>query len=221
MSVKKLFLFGILPALFFQVIGATLYFLWDSGFVQWIYYATKLLLVVWPLAWLGLVRKEFKKWRGNKGVWLGVLLAILMAGAMFTVLPFIDLEPLALVAQEKAAAFSLHSKTLFVIFAVFFSALHSLLEEYYWRWFVFRGLMLRMNWVPAALLGSLAFAGHHYLVLSQFFSLPLTLAFGTLVGVAGFIWCTAYYKTRSLLPSYLSHIAVDAVIMAVGYAILF
>lgn len=218
---NKLFYCGVLPALLFQVVGATLYFLWDSDSSQWIYYATKILLLVWPLLWLAAVRKEFKKWQKGSGTLFGILLATLMAGAMLAVLPFIDLTTIASTAQEKAASFSLHSKALFVVFAVFFSALHSMLEEYYWRWFVFRGLMLKMNWTPAALLGSLAFAGHHYLVLSQFFSLPLTLVFGTLVGVAGFIWCTAYFKTKNLLPSYISHIAVDAVIMLIAYSVLF
>jgi membrane protease YdiL (CAAX protease family) len=201
--------------------GAALYFVWDSNFSHWIYYATKILLLVWPLLWLGVVRQEFKKWKRGRFFLLSLLLMVVMTEIMLTALPLIDLQSIGLLVQEKAAAFKLHSRSLFIVFALFFSVLHSLLEEYYWRWFVFRGLMLKLNWKTSALLGSLAFAGHHYLVLSQFFSLPLTLAFGTAVGVAGFIWCTAYYKTRTLLPSYLSHIAVDAVIMGTGYAILF
>lgn len=225
MSVKKFFYFGILPALFFQMIGAALYFLWDSGFSQWIYTATKVLLVVWPLLWLPFVRKHFLKWELGPqpwtGIFVGLFLGILMDGFIFTALQFVDLSTISTVVTEKASAFGLLSPSFYILFAIFFSLLHSLLEEYYWRWFVFRGLMLKLSWVPAALLGSAAFAGHHYFVLSEFFPLSLTFLFGTGVGVAGFIWCAVYKKYQSLWPSYLSHILVDALLMVIGYTILF
>ncbi|MEK9160225.1 MAG: type II CAAX endopeptidase family protein [Patescibacteria group bacterium] len=220
MSVKKFFYFGVLPALGFQMIGAALYFLWDSGFSQWIYTATKILLVLWPLLWLPSIRKHFTAWQSKGGLWVGILLGILELSLIGLVLSFMDLSTLTAVVTEKAAAFGLLTPAFYILFAIFFSLLHSLLEEYYWRWFVFRGLMLKMNWIPAALLGSAAFAGHHYFVLSEFFSLPLTLLFGTAVGVAGFIWCALYKKYQTLWPSYISHIFVDAVLMVIGYTIL-
>lgn len=221
MSDKKFFYFGVLPALAFQMVGAALYFLWDSGFSQWIYTATKILLIVWPLFWLPSVRKHFKSWKGSGGILTGLALGILQVSIILLCLPFLDLSILTSVVQEKASAFGILTPPFFILFAIFFSLLHSLLEEYYWRWFVFRGLMLKMSWIPASILGSAAFAGHHYFVLSEFFSLPITVLFGTAVGVAGFIWCWVYKKYQSLLPSYISHIFVDAVIMLVGYSILF
>lgn len=207
------------------MIGAALYFLWDSGFSQWIYTATKVFLVVWPLLWLPYIQAHFSKWKARLSPFIGSLvgapMGVLMVSFILTALLLIDLSSISSVVTEKAEDFGVLTPVFYIIFAVFFSLLHSLLEEYYWRWFVFRGLMLKMKWIPAALLGSAAFAGHHYFVLSEFFPLSLTLLFGTGVGVAGFIWCFLYKKYQSLWPSYVSHIFVDAILMVIGYQILF
>lgn len=221
MSDKKFFYFGIVPALFFQMIGAALYFLWDTGFSQWIYTATKILLVIWPLLWLTPLRKIFAKWKPSGGIFLGIILGVLEASLVLLCTIFIDLSSISVVVTEKAAAFGVLTPSFYILFAIFFSIFHAMLEEYYWRWFVFRGLLLKMNWKLAAFVGSLAFAGHHYFVLSEFFPLGFTLVFGTGVGVAGFIWCALYRKYHSLLAPYISHVFVDAVLMIIGYTILF
>ena len=216
----RLFYCGIVPALFFQVVGALLYFVWDNEWSQLIYGATKLLLLVWPLLWLGGLRIiRFEKHSPQLLLSLG--LGILMCAPIFAI--YFVYQDLFTAASftEKATDFGLTSPAFFIAFAVLFSAAHSLLEEYYWRYFVFRGLTIKLKWVPAALVASVAFAGHHYFVLSEFFPLHLTLLFGTAVGVGGFLWCALYRQTGSLLGSWLSHAMVDASLMTVGYFLLF
>lgn len=222
MSAKKLFYFGILPALFFQMLGAALYFLWDSEFSQWIYSATKVTLLVWPLLWLRSFRKNVPASKGKtgSGVLVGLLSGLLFATVMILLFK-LGLSPNLGGIQGKAEAFGLLSPGLYIIFAIFLSLLHSGLEEYYWRWFVFKGLQLKFSWLPAAVIGSAAFAGHHFFVLSEFFPLWLTLLLGTGVGLGGFIWCFLYKKYQSLWAPYLSHVFVDAGIMLIGYWLLF
>ncbi|MFA4814587.1 MAG: CPBP family intramembrane glutamic endopeptidase [Candidatus Gracilibacteria bacterium] len=221
MSGKKLFYFGILPALLFQMLGTAFYFLWDSEFSQWIYSATKLTLLLWPLLWLASFRKNIPGITSGKGGKLtGVLVGLLFAGLIFLIFE-LGLNPDLEGIQEKAASFGLLSPTRYLLFAIFLSLAHALLEEYYWRWFVFRGLQLKFSWSTAAIIGSAAFAGHHFFILSAFFSLPLTLILGTAVGIGGFIWCFLYHKTNSLWAPYLSHVLVDGVLMLIGYTILF
>ena len=221
MSVKKLFYFGILPALFFQMLGAGLYFLWDSAFSQWIYAATKLTLLVWPLFWLNSFRKHVPSHPARRnGKLAGLLSGLLLATALVLVFK-LGLSPNVEGIQEKAAAFGLLAPGPYIIFAVFLSLIHAALEEYYWRWFVFKGLQLKFSWSTAAILGSMAFAGHHFFVLSEFFPLGLTLLLGTGVGLGGFIWCLLYKKYQSLWAPYISHVFVDVAIMGVGYVLLF
>jgi membrane protease YdiL (CAAX protease family) len=112
----------------------------------------------------------------------------------------------------------------FLALAIFLSVLHSWFEEYYWRWFVFGQLERRMAGWKAMTLSSLAFASHHWIVLDSFLAgehrwtatLPLTL----LVAAAGAVWAWLYRRYRGVLAPWLSHLLVDAALMAVGYQLI-
>jgi membrane protease YdiL (CAAX protease family) len=94
-----------------------------------------------------------------------------------------------------------------------------LLEEYYWRWFVFGQLR---RWIPvgaAIAVSSLAFTAHHVLVLRFYFggfSLPtgiLSLA----VASGGVFWAWLYQKSGSLYGPWLSHALIDAALFLIAY----
>ena len=69
----------------------------------------------------------------------------------------------------KIEEFSAAAPARYVVLAAFLAVVHSLLEEYYWRWFVF-GRLRRLVSSPAAILiSSLAFMAHHVVVLGRFF----------------------------------------------------
>ena len=110
----------------------------------------------------------------------------------------------------------------FLTVAVFYCVCHSLLEEYYWRWFVFGWLTRHLRFWPALVLASLGFMAHHVVVLAvyfpgvrNFFALALPLAL--CVGIGGGAWCWLYHKTGSLIATWLSHLLIDAAIMWIGY----
>ncbi len=109
----------------------------------------------------------------------------------------------------------------YVAFGIFLAAGHSLLEEYYWRWFVF-GRLRKV--VPRGLaygLASLAFAAHHFVILGCYFSPLGTILLGTCVGIGGALWCWLYGRQRTLCGSWVSHALVDVAILSVGYHLLF
>src|SRR5262245_28127663 len=77
-----------------------------------------------------------------RGVEIGLGFGLLVAGGMiglyygwFRQLP--AFAELATIVQRKLGEFGIASPVRFWLFAVVLSILHSLLEEYYWRWFVF------------------------------------------------------------------------------------
>ncbi len=223
---SRFFFFGVIPALFFQSVGAFFYFIFSEASVsQALYAATKVFIFLWPLFWLASARKLFPKGMIRHkasliwGLFSGLFICLIVAGvyALWQNQLFSDLSGI----QEKAVDFGLITPFRYLLFSLFLSFIHSLLDEYYWRWFVFKGLQIWFSWLTAAVLGSLAFAFHHYLVLSQFFPISLTLLFGTLVGVAGFFWSFLYKKTGSLLGPWLSHASVNLAVMGVGYFLLF
>jgi membrane protease YdiL (CAAX protease family) len=155
---------------------------------------------------------------------VGALFGLVIAAAMIA-LYVLALKPAGLfdeaasAVREKVQSFGAGSAGRFILLGVFYSALHSLLEEYYWRWFVF-GQSARGCKLPAAIaISSIGFAAHHVLVLAHYFTLlsPLTWLFTLAIVIGGAFWAWLYRASGSLVPSWLSHALVDAAIFAIGY----
>ena len=110
----------------------------------------------------------------------------------------------------------------FVAWGCVISAVNSLLEEWYWRWFVFGAMRRLMPAAAAIVLSGLAFAAHHVVVLGCYFgwTSPATAAFSLAVAVGGAVWAWMYDRHGSLLGPWLSHILVDAAIFAVGFSLI-
>ena len=223
---NKLFYFGILPALVFQFIGAFFYFIIysDGETVRSLYTLTKIFIIIWPLFW---IIAKFKlptfssTLNKQKSLILGLLFGLFIIALGFIVYAIFK-DPLVISAKniiQKAESWGLVNY--YIFFAIFVSLIHSFIEEYYWRWFVYRGLTIRFSWLTAAVITSIAFASHHYIILSEFFPLDLTILFGTMVGIGGFVWCWMYKRTGSLLGSWLSHVVVDGVVFFIGYLLIF
>jgi|SRR5579884_2154662 len=104
--------------------------------------------------------------------------------------------------------------------AAFVVVAHSLLEEYYWRWFVFGRMRQLTTFAPAAVVSSLAFMAHHVLILWVYFPDHFWLAalpFGLCVAAGGFVWAWLYERNGSVYAPWLSHLLVDAAIFVVGW----
>jgi membrane protease YdiL (CAAX protease family) len=101
----------------------------------------------------------------------------------------------------------------------FYSLVHSGLEEYYWRWFVFGQLSRRVPLAAAIAISSLGFMAHHVLVLSQFFHGygAATWFFSLCVAVGGAVWAWLYQRSGSLYGPWVSHMIIDAGLMVIGY----
>ncbi len=121
--------------------------------------------------------------------------------------------------REKIAAFGANTVPRYVALSVFYCLLHSLAEEYYWRWFVFAQLR-RLTSLPLAIVVSgLGFMSHHVVILAVYFGWhsPWTYFLSLSVAVGGFIWAWMYEKTGSIYGTWTSHIFVDTAIFVVGY----
>ncbi len=132
------------------------------------------------------------------------------------------LAPAGKAIAARVAAFGLTGPAAFVGMAVFYALVHSFLEEYYWRWFLF-GQLRRLMPVPAAVvLSSLAFTIHHVIVLAAYFGWrsPATAVFSLAVAVAGVVWAWIYHRSGSLLGPWLSHALADAALFTIGHSLL-
>jgi membrane protease YdiL (CAAX protease family) len=113
--------------------------------------------------------------------------------------------------------------TFFVIVGVFYSLIHSGLEEYYWRWFLYRRLTKTMRWNHAAVLSSCGFMLHHVLILGTYFGFTHWVTWLGSIGcaVGGLYWCWSYKRFDNVYPLWISHGIIDAAIFVVGYLAIF
>jgi membrane protease YdiL (CAAX protease family) len=127
--------------------------------------------------------------------------------------------------RAKLDEFGLQSPLAFLGFVAFIVVVHSLLEEYYWRWFVFGRLRHHLPTAAAIALSSAAFGGFHIFDLAMYFPgkvLTLAVPLGICVGIGGAVWCWLYQRTGTIVAPWLSHLLIDAaVILIVGYDLAF
>jgi membrane protease YdiL (CAAX protease family) len=122
---------------------------------------------------------------------------------------------------EKLQQLGCDSIAGFIVIATFISLFHSLLEEYYWRWFVFGWWKRYLRPRPAGVLSSLGFMAHHVIVLAVYFPgvqkfFTMVVPFSLGVAIGGGVWCWLYQRTGSLYAAWISHALIDCAIMLIG-----
>ena len=200
----------------------------DAPFMLVVYSVCKVVQFSFPLAWVFLIRSKHQEPAApaTRNLAAGALSGLAVVSVMWAVyLTVIDGGDLALEASPRIAsrivAIGATSPAKFLALTLFFSVIHSLLEEYYWRWFVFGRLRIYWSGALAVIVSSIAFAGHHLIVLYAFIgpgqywwmTVPLSLA----VAFGGGLWAWLYERSGSLFSPWLSHTVVDLGIMAIGY----
>ena len=197
-----------------------------AGLQQGTYSIGKTIQFGFPLAWA----LAFERWRPvrpkklSAGLLFGLAFGVLIAG---TTLALFHgwLKPAGLFAgpgdavREKVASVGITTASQFVGLSVFYAVCHSLLEEYYWRWFVFARLSRLMPLAAAILISSMGFMAHHVILLGMYFGYGsmLTWFFSISVAVGGAVWAWLYQRSGSLLGPWLSHCLVDAAIFLIGF----
>jgi membrane protease YdiL (CAAX protease family) len=211
-------------------LGALCYFVIfkNARWVQIFYAFTKVFTLIYPLIALHYLNEHkafgfFKTLNYSmKTVLLGVGFGVLLFGLML----FLMETPMGEVVRagshamkEKVLAMGIY--THFWLFAILLSTLHSLLEEYYWRWFLFGQFRKIVPGFRAHLLAGVAFSAHHLIVTLEYFPVVWAWFFAAMVGIGGICWSYLYEKTHSLLAAWLCHMMVDFGIFWVGYRVIF
>ena len=220
----------VIPAMILPFAASLFYFVLftEHLFARWVYALTKVFTVVWPVISVVLIlRTGFPKLDPRADIHRRALAAGVATGTAIVGLMFVlMLTPVGEVVMAGAPKIRNKTHSLGILshywaFGLFLSLVHSLIEEFYWRWFVFGHLRLLVRATPAHLLAGAAFAAHHVVVATQYFPFAWGLGFGCLCGVGGIIWSVMYEKQRSLAGAWVSHILVDLGILSIGHRLLF
>jgi membrane protease YdiL (CAAX protease family) len=198
--------------------------------LQWAYVGGKVVQFSFPVVFLALGGcpwpRPLRPQRTGLGLGpaFGLLVTMLMLGVYFVALrqsPLMTNTPGQI--RHRLEQFGMDTKARYLALAAFIVTTHSLLEEYYWRWFVF-GQLRRVLPRPAAVaLSSLAFMAHHVIILYVY--LPgrfwtLAAPFSLAVAAGGAVWAWLYDRAGTLYPSWLSHLLVDAALFIIGWDLL-
>ena len=220
-------------ALLYPTLLTLVYFVWLAGTSenaqQISYLVGKAIQFCFPLAWAGLICREVLAWprfncRGiTAGIGFGLAISAAICGLYFG--GFRAAGTFAAAGKEMLAHLSglgITSTPIYMVVALFYSLLHSLLEEYYWRWFVFGRLRHLIALWPAIAISSVCFMLHHVVVLSLYFGWfsPWTWVFSISTAVGGAFWAWLYNRSGSIYGPWLSHMLIDAAIFGVGYDLL-
>ena len=195
-----------------------------TAFGQGFYFFSKLWILALPLIWLKWVEKGDFGWSPPRkgglgfGLALGLLMAVVILGFFFLFgQSMVDADFLRAQAQQNGIATP--GKYLFL--AAYLTLVNALLEEFVWRWFVFRQTERLTGPTAAMVLSAAFFTVHHIFALKAQFSWTVTLAASAGVFVAGLCWSLCYARYRSVWPGYLSHLLADAAIFIAGWVLLF
>src|SRR5262249_51523825 len=219
-------------AILFPSFMAWIYFVYlpSGGLAQAAYFGGKALQFGFPVLFVLLVDRRFPvpKRPDFAGLGWGLAFGLTIAAGMLALYygwladTFLFTDTGKLV-KGKLDVFHVSSRAEYLLMAAMIAVVHSLAEEYYWRWFTFAQLNKVVGLPLAIALSSAAFVGHHVLVLHAYFPGRLWVAvvpFSLAIGVGGAFWAWLFARTRTIYSSWLSHALVDAAIFVIGWDLL-
>jgi membrane protease YdiL (CAAX protease family) len=179
-----------------------------------------------PLVWVRVVQRQKLSFRADprRGMFLSVAFGTVVLVAMwclykYWLLPSGRMEVALQPVRSKIEGFGVDTLATYATLTIFYSLIHSGLEEYYWRWFVF-GQLRRLRGVSLAIfVSSLGFTAHHVLLLATFFgwTSALTWIFSAAIAVGGCVWAWLYNRSGSLYGVWASHMLVDVGVFLIGF----
>ncbi len=201
-----------------------------SGPVRFAFAAGKLVQFIFPVVYVAVFERErLRPARpGARGLAPGLAFALVVDAAMLGL--FLGCaRHHAWFAETPAKVYRLlldmgaATPGAFLALGAAYAVGHSLLEEYYWRWFVFGSLRRYLPSGAAITLSAVGFTAHHVVLLAVYFPgrfwlLAVPLSAGVAIG--GAVWAWLYDRTGALYAPWVSHGLIDAGIFTVGYVML-
>jgi uncharacterized protein len=180
-------------------------------------------LLLFPILWhLKIDRQQFRLRIAPDGLLVGIVLGVLMFGAILGSYwlggrYWLNIPDIRARVNHMGISIPL----LVFGFGTFQTLVNSLIEEYVWRWFVYRHCALLWTQSRAVWISAGFFTLHHIILMAADCDDWRLVAVGSIaVFVAGVLWARCARMYKSLLPGYLSHLAADLALQIVGWHIL-
>jgi membrane protease YdiL (CAAX protease family) len=184
----------------------------------------KLWLLAFPAAWYLMIEKAQLSWSapGKGGLAVGAATGVVLAVAIIGGAWLVGVQTMDLSAMRKEVQMmGLDSALPYLAAAAGWTFLNSLMEEYVYRWFVFRQCEVLMKPALAVVASAAIFTAHHVIAVSRYLDPVLTVLASTGVFAGGLIWSWLYQRYRSIWPCWISHVLADAAVFGIGWYLLF
>ncbi|MDP6152483.1 MAG: type II CAAX endopeptidase family protein [Phycisphaeraceae bacterium] len=189
-----------------------------------VFFLTKLWILLLPAVWmLAVDRRQWTLPQPSKdGMYaacmVGVLTLVIIAAAYAVVgRHWIDQPTM----RARAHEINLDILWVYVLGAIYWCTINSILEEYVWRWFVFTRCEALVGQVPATIVSALLFTIHHVIALMAFFDWRVTILASLGVFIGSAMWSWLYLRYRNLWTAYVCHVFADVGIFVIGWMLIF
>ncbi|MFD2630624.1 CPBP family intramembrane glutamic endopeptidase [Oceanobacillus kapialis] len=139
---------------------------------------------------------------------LGLLSAGVVLGAYLLFLPYIDLNLIHQDLTERLGITALG----FIFVGIYISFGNSLLEEYFFRGFIFFNLPRKWGYIYSPLL----FASYHIPMIILWFTVDIILICFIGLWIIGVVFHLVNEKNRTIWASWIIHICADIMIIMIG-----
>jgi len=196
----------------------------DTVFGKSIFFVSKVWILLLPLVWHVFVEKNrpsfSRSLRGGFGVAAAMGL-IISAGIVVAYLVFARQWIDANALKSMAENIGLSDVRVYLAGCLYWILINSVLEEYVWRWFVFKQFERLVPSKLAVVASALSFTIHHVVAMQVYFNWFVTIICSLGIFIGGTLWSWCYMRYRSIWPGYLSHAIVDIAVFGLGYVLIF
>jgi uncharacterized protein len=181
-------------------------------------------MLIFPISWYRFIERQQLKLRlaQDDGLLVGIILGVLMFGIIFCSYWFggrywLNIPDL----RARTIQMGMNIPLMIFGFGTFQTLVNSLIEEYVWRWFVYRHCQILWSKTWAIWISAGFFTIHHVILMVAYCDDWRLVSVGSIaVFIAGVLWARCAKIYNSLLPSYLSHLAADLALQIVSWHIL-
>jgi hypothetical protein len=192
---------------------------------QVLFILTRIWILALPLVWLFWVEQSRPVFSlpSRRELLAGTILGLLMfaiIGLAYWLVGQSWIDPVDVRTQARQVGLTV--PTVYLVSAFYFTFINAFIEEYIWRWFVYRQCEVLLPAIAAVGLAALCFTLHHTIALVAYTGNWLVVVLGSLgVFMAGALWSWCYLTYRSLWSGYVSHLLADLALAIVGWHLLF
>lgn len=212
---KKYYL---LPAAFVPFLASIIYFnlLDGSAAAKTVYLLSKIFIFAYPLFFLSRTTPFKTVFAFNLrelllGILIGTGIFICGLGIIHTPALWKIIETATPFVMRKATSLGVAEH--FILTALIVSFIHSMLEEYYWRWFLYGAS-------GASVFSAMAFSLHHFIVLDYYYDKATAFILTLLVFAGGLIFNALYERKKNIWGAWAAHVGADLLIFYVGHILL-